>query len=294
MKRFFKFVKEITPWLLAGLTLMLGSWAADAWESNLREWYTGFQGLFNWKWVVTVLFIGSILTLRFFKNRFFPPRTKELKKRGIEQRKHLIQFLSDIHGVEEKQSAIPGWFNPTWSLESDLESLEAIKTNEPWKRWSWEMSLRGIHQHLYTVETVTLVCSQSSIRLVPYFVALCRKYYDFKDIRFFVYALKQNRAVLLNASDITGKEEVCGFDFEEFDNLYEALHSLLKVLKRRKIREQDIMIDITGGQKPNSVVGAALTFQTKLMFQYVRTNEPHSIVTYDVVQAASDAQGFRV
>jgi hypothetical protein len=47
--------------------------------------------------------------------------------------------------------------------------------------------------------------------------------------------------------------------------------------------EHDIAIDITGGQKTSSVVGAALTINRHIVSQYVQTNDPHQVVAYDLI-----------
>lgn len=50
-----------------------------------------------------------------------------------------------------------------------------------------------------------------------------------------------------------------------------------------KISEEDIIIDVTGGQKTTSIAGALVTLNSQVTFQYVQTNEPYNVVAYDVV-----------
>ncbi|WP_169703386.1 hypothetical protein [Candidatus Kuenenia stuttgartiensis] len=80
-----------------------------------------------------------------------------------------------------------------------------------------------------------------------------------------------------------------GFDFEEFDRLSHALWFLLSEFKKNKYKEEEIMIDITGGQKPTSVIGASMTFNLKIKLQYVQTNLPWHVVSYDVLLSSADS-----
>ncbi len=47
--------------------------------------------------------------------------------------------------------------------------------------------------------------------------------------------------------------------------------------------EEDIIIDVTGGQKTTSIAGAVITLNSQVSFQYVQTNEPYKIMAYDVM-----------
>jgi len=52
------------------------------------------------------------------------------------------------------------------------------------------------------------------------------------------------------------------------------------------------MIDFTSGQKPTSIVAATLTFNRKIKAQYVQTNDPWRVLSYDVVYATTDTTGL--
>jgi hypothetical protein len=49
------------------------------------------------------------------------------------------------------------------------------------------------------------------------------------------------------------------------------------------MKEQDIIIDVTGGVKTASIAGASITFNTQVTFQYVQTFPPYEVYAYDVV-----------
>lgn len=65
----------------------------------------------------------------------------------------------------------------------------------------------------------------------------------------------------------------------------------MQEFSRRGINDKDIVIDITGGQKPNSVVGAVVTFNRRIKAQYVQTEGDNAIIQYDVVHDTGDAGG---
>lgn len=71
--------------------------------------------------------------------------------------------------------------------------------------------------------------------------------------------------------------------FEDFDGLVKAVRSILRGSLRDVPREQ-IVLDVTGGQKVTSIAGAALTMNSELCFQYVQTNPPCDTLLYDVIR----------
>jgi len=44
-----------------------------------------------------------------------------------------------------------------------------------------------------------------------------------------------------------------------------------------------VILDVTGGQKPNSVVVALLTVNRRAKFQYVQTAGRHAVIADDLV-----------
>ncbi len=58
---------------------------------------------------------------------------------------------------------------------------------------------------------------------------------------------------------------------------------LLRAFKRRRVSDDRIMIDFTGGQKVTSVVAASVTFNRTIKAQYIQTNTPHEVISYDIL-----------
>jgi hypothetical protein len=64
---------------------------------------------------------------------------------------------------------------------------------------------------------------------------------------------------------------------------------LFDYLKNQGLKEKDIIVDFTGGQKVTSVVAVSVTFNRKITSQYVQTGDPWGVIGYDVVVES----GFR-
>jgi hypothetical protein len=83
-----------------------------------------------------------------------------------------------------------------------------------------------------------------------------------------------------------------GWEFERFDDLSRAVLHLIREYKRQNVSEHQIMIDFTGGQKVTSVVAASVTFNRKIKAQYVQTNPPHEVVSYDILLGSAETGGL--
>jgi hypothetical protein len=67
---------------------------------------------------------------------------------------------------------------------------------------------------------------------------------------------------------------------------------LLREFKRQHVADDRIMIDFTGGQKVTSVVAASVTFNRTIKAQYVQTNAPHQVISYDILLGSSETGGL--
>lgn len=83
----------------------------------------------------------------------------------------------------------------------------------------------------------------------------------------------------LKIIELTGQ----GTDFERMAEVYQELDRLYEQLDARQVYgPDDIMLDITGGQKPNSIAGALSTLADGRRFQYVSTINK-KVLCYDLV-----------
>ncbi len=296
--------KEWFPWFIAAITVLSSNLAANAVEETLELWTNGKMGVVSYLRIGYILFFAGMVVLLCLKRRdFFLPRTRRLSKEETEKRKHLALFLSNLPPDQVKNAGVPKELKLTQDINKDIEECERLKQKDPPIKWQWEMPLRAIRHHLETLKTVTVICSKESILQVNLFLEICKKYTSLEKRIFYVLAQKSGRTELICVSsppdtnplkDYDSEsfkkrvDSLQGYDFEDFDKIVDAMDSLRREFDNKEYSEKDIMIDITGGQKPTSIVGAAMTFNLKIKAQYVQTNNPWHVISYDVILASSD------
>jgi hypothetical protein len=214
------------------------------------------------------------------------------EKATAEPREHLILFLSwlsDLTRLDEK-TGVPRWNGLTLGYESLAKDIDALKE---WKRstrkqWPWEMQLSAIHHHVKggTLRAVTLICSPESSKQADWFLRLLGKYKELNSIRVNLF-LADGRLVTLTAENAPRDDSPAdrwtpAWDFEDFNRLSSGLIELLDQLNREGTPDERIMIDMTGGEKPTTVVAAAATYNRAVHAQYVRTNPEWEVVGYDL------------
>jgi hypothetical protein len=223
---------------------------------------------------------------RYHKTHIPTPRTRRFVDEPPEPRRHLVLFLSDLpdDGTTDKETGwpkdLPRSEHPT--IEDDLPRLEKWKECHP--GWKWEMPLRGIRPHLanHVLDRVTLVCSSQSLAQAPRFRNYLETLPELHGVDIFVWAHPPGLPSIPSPATTRGVEGLLGFDFEKFNEVSDAVVGLVEQLEK-SASEHDIMIDITGGQKPNSVVAAAVTFGRHIKVQYAQTRNPWDVKSYDVV-----------
>lgn len=288
-------LREIAPWINAAVAILSGNWAAQAVYESVQFVLAGEKVTFSPMRVFYVLlFSGSAIFFYLQRHKLFPPRTRYFRNRDAEKRRHLILFLSYIRRELEQSGGIPEGLELSGDIEADIRQIELFKKGKP--NWPWEMPIRAIRHHLDApLETVTLVCSKESVCQASLFLSICDRYECFKKLSFNMLAAEDDDKVSFRPLITPADACVCkGFDFESFDELTRAVWYLLRQFKDRGYRDRDIMIDITGGQKPTSIVGAAVTFNRKIKAQYIQTNDPWEVLSYDVIHESSTTGDFGI
>jgi len=293
-KAYLKF-REWAPWLIGGLAVLSANWAASAFYETVQVWEKGTTGVISPLRIGYIVFF-IIMVVLFYRQRnvLFRPHTRLLTNEPAEKRKHLVLFLSSLPESLKKINGVPEGLNLVFDdVNKDIGIME--KKKETGIRWSWEMPLRAIRHHLERpLETVTLICSKESFPQAPLFLGICRKYNELRNAKFYTLGQKSHRTELicLSSPDIVSNYQ--GLDFESFDELSRTLWILLKEFKKRGYSEHDTMIDFTGGQKVTSVVAATMTFNRKIKAQYIQTNSPWDVLSYDVTLGFSDTGRFGI
>lgn len=69
-----------------------------------------------------------------------------------------------------------------------------------------------------------------------------------------------------------------GVDFKDVKEVFNVIEDFYK---RPDIKPKDVLVDITGGQKTNSIAGGIATLAVGRRFQYIGTNDKQ-VNAYDV------------
>lgn len=232
--------------------------------------------------------IGLCLLALFWQqrsaSRFRWIQTPDLRKVPAERRPVLVLPLSYVRG-----KPIPDFVRISGDLETDLAELAERKRRQtldqkedPDQRiqfWSWEQPLRAIRHHVCQagpLRRLILLASAESITQVKTFRSdVLQQYPALKEVQcdlFLQGSWSLGDLDILGAGDLKRQN---GFDFENFDRLTVAFQKLMKLLTHEGVKEGEVQIDLTAGQKPMSVVAAAVTFFSDVSNQYVATNPRH-------------------
>jgi hypothetical protein len=221
----------------------------------------------------------------------FYPRTRLRQNEHPPQREHLILFVSNLRENVIGTDGFPTGFVPSYDLARDITALVQHK-KEGGAPWPWEMILRGIVHHVPRLKAVAVLCSPDSLLQVHLLGSILRRYPEFKDLELQIFLRRDRGADLV---DIPASPfQHGGWEFENFDDLSDALLSLLKQLNDHEIPDREIMIDFTGGYKVTSVVAASVTFNRNVKAQYIQTDprRNHEPIGYDCLLVSAQTPGL--
>lgn len=146
------------------------------------------------------------------------------------------------------------------TLDDGTLSLESLMKS------TWKMPYLALKHHEERLETVYVVTSAGdggTHRMLPLFTKVM--------------------GVLFPGVTIEGVDGK-GLDFENIADVYRVIDDLYaRLVEKRSYGPEDIMVDITGGLKPNSIAAAMATLAEGRRFQYVSTLSPDKVLCYDMV-----------
>lgn len=148
---------------------------------------------------------------------------------------------------------------------------------------SWRMPIEAIAYHLNhrKLEKIVILPSSDSPNLTDGTYRYLSLFIDL------IRQLTQERKFL----HITGLHEIDsrwekGVDYETAQALVEALNETFQWLRTQGLKNQDILVDITAGQKISTIAGAAVALGKEQWFQYVSTRD-YKVRAYDITYRAS-------
>ncbi len=283
---------DLTPWIAAAFVALTVNWAADGTKEVVDVWMKG-ERVEGWvgasRAIYLILFAAAATWLYLMRTRLFQPRTRFLRNESPEKREHLVLFLSNLDTARRPfQDGVPEGVILTGDLDEDLAAFAEWKKRNPY--WPWEMPLRAIRHHLGRLSTVTVICSSQSIQQAHWFGQVVARYPTVQGVPVRVFSHEADRPAMVECPKTPPSRG--GWDFERFDDLSRAMLHLLREFKKQQVRDDQIMIDFTGGQKVTSVVAASVTFNRKIKAQYVQTNPPHEVISYDILLGSPETGGL--
>lgn len=178
----------------------------------------------------------------------------EVDKQPAATAKVLILFLSSLRAKKDDT-------NKAYQTKNSIEELMGF-FNTSFN--PWEMSFKAINHHLPRLEKIIVLTSKGELG---------------SDNDYELFEQMLNKFYLNSKFKIVPQN---GIDFEDVKEVFEKIDGIYDELKKEKIKETDIIIDITSGQKPNSIAGALATYVYGRRFQYISTNSK-DIYSYDMV-----------
>jgi len=271
MKQSFIKVIKGTPWpaiLVAWLIIMTGSWTADGLKGDVL-FTLWAPALARYQWlailVVFVVFVSASIWLYHHRQAFSLARS--LSRHLCEPHSSLILLVSPSNiPLPDPASLFPLHFrldNGTSielqgaSLTEDIQTLDTI-------RWNWQQVLRAVVPHSAKLQRLRLIGSpepRGSFLQLDLCKAILERY-------------------LPGVTILPVDEPI---DFENFNALVQCMRRIIKEEEQHGMKEQDIIIDVTGGFKTTSIAGASITFRSQVTFQYVQTQPPNDVYAYDVI-----------
>ncbi len=174
-----------------------------------------------------------------------------------DKKKNLIIFLSEIKYKKEE------YFQ---KIKNEVMKLEDMRT----LKGSWQMPIEAINYHLPKLENVFVILSSTSKEQFEEFESLVNRLFPDQKINIIPIGLSEN------------------IDFENVTQVQDAVRKVYKMIEKEyKGNEKDTIIDITGGQKVVSIVGALQTIINDREFQYVSTSD-YSIKSFDIRYIGED------
>ncbi|MDU2360082.1 MAG: TM1812 family CRISPR-associated protein, partial [Campylobacter concisus] len=163
-----------------------------------------------------------------------------------------------INNEPKKAKALVLFLSPNSSEE---EKLEKFKSLEGFKSNNYFMPLTAIDYHKNRLTKLVIACSDQSFNDKDKFSKCVQNIFG------------SNIAKIIEIKSAG--------DFEKAKNVYDFLENTYEELKKEGFKEDDIVFDVTGGQKVIAIAGAMFAIPNDRHLQYVSTND-YSVKHYDL------------
>ncbi len=247
--------------LYTAFLFIVGGWLPNG-ITDLIKYLTGDWSLWTFNYQLTISLAILILFGVKLRKIVNSPGKIEVSNDPPEPVKVLGVFLSSFNV----------WYNsPQFQVEivkgKEKESLEKALSEHSIKRetlngTTWEMPLKAIEFHKSRIETLYLFTSSGSKGTTA-------------DSDLFVRLVKVLYPNIFVSELVSG-----GLDFENIKEIFNAVEDLYTHAITSGYKEKDVLVDITGGKKPNSIAASIATLAAGRKFQYI--SEDKVVRSYDV------------
>ena len=185
-----------------------------------------------------------LFLIGYFYSRKYIPKI-EIYSKNPDKKKHLILFLSYNRKISDIQEI------------KSFEELKNLQTN-------WQMPVEAIKYHLPELKNLFVILSGKSKNQFNEFQHLVKRLFSGQEINIIPVGLDRE------------------IDFENIEDLNRILEEVYQLARDKyKAKDRDIIIDITGGQKLVSIIGAMQTLTHDREFQYISTTD-YTVKSFDI------------
>lgn len=267
------------------LMLVIFSWLPQILENLLQEGikfifpeYSFLRRVWFWKLLIcAAIMIFFVFLARKIRKQ---PHNIYIKSSGFSKGKILVIFLSPINvfSKEQPKKMIPQkikqmttQLNARIPVEKDIREVESLI-----KETNWKIPLRAVQHHIKTLEKVYAITSKDSNRENKTQPGSHGEFPFFKDVF----------ELLFRGKIVIEEFTKSGIDFEDIDQSFKTIESFYENQSGKRINKK-IVVDVTGGQKTNSIGGALATLSLGRKFQYVSTTDL-TVKSHDIEYAPSE------
>ena len=261
-----------------------------------------------------LLFITLILINRERKkfNKISIPLERNLEGKYFNALILPISYNKKIIDINKEENNLTVKYNDkdadTVVNPDELEEILIKKPNDKEnssKFSNWQMPLISIYKNMKLeketkgVDQIWLIGSgdkadkKSSAKQLKLFSKILFFFFE-GQFDIYVYDKKNRKDIKIEQEKLDNcfsEENIMNIavDFEKFEDVYEIFNEIINKIQEigkkegKKIKEHEIAIDITGGQKPISIAGALATLNRKTRIIYVNTNNKPEIKEIDAI-----------
>lgn len=232
-------------WFPDGIEDFLSYLQAASMQMGLVPW------AINWKLALSIVFILIVL----FTIKFLPKNTQiKVHADQPRTRKVLAIFLSTFGPWSQNQK----------ETYQNIDELKVVVGSDEFdreriNRTNWAMPLSAIEYHKKTLREVLVFTSSDSSSQFKVFQDLIMRLHPSLKIKEMVSG---------------------GSDFEDIETAFNGVNRLYKNAIASGYNEKDILVDVTGGHKTNSIAAAMATLAAGREFQYL--NKDRVVRSFDV------------